>query len=226
MTFHILTIFPEVLKPYLKESVLGRAVKKGLIKVKFYDLRDFTDDKHNKVDDKAYGGGPGMVIKVEPLVKAMQHILKGRSKKSVKVLVTEPSGKIFDNKMATNLSKGPKHIVIIAGRYEGLDERFIKVLSSKTGFGVNVEQVSTGPYVLTGGELPAMAIVDAVSRHIKGVLGKELSLEEKRLGVGVPAYTRPEVFKHKGRSYSVPSDLISGDHEKIKKWRGKHRRTN
>ncbi|PIR97726.1 MAG: tRNA (guanosine(37)-N1)-methyltransferase TrmD [Candidatus Colwellbacteria bacterium CG10_big_fil_rev_8_21_14_0_10_42_22] len=224
MTFHILTIFPEVIEPYFKESVLGKAFQKGIIKIKLYNLRDFANDKHKKVDDKAYGGGPGMVVSVEPLMRAIEYILKGKPKNSVKILLTDASGKQFNNKIASQLAKSSKHLIIIAGRYEGIDERVIRILKSKKGLGLSVEKISVGPYVLTGGEVPAMVIVDAISRQIKGVLGKEFSLEERRLGVGVPVFTRPEVYEYKDGRYSVPKELVSGNHKKIEEWRKKHRR--
>jgi len=215
MTFHIITLFPEVFDAYFKESVIGKAIKKSRIKVKFYDLRKFSKDKkHKKVDDKAYGGGPGMVLEVEPIVRAVAKATRG--KKNPKIILFSAAGKQLDNKMAKGLT-GHKDIVLIAGRYEGVDERVKKILK--------VEEVSIGPYVLTGGEVPAMALVDAVARQIKGVLGHEESLEEKRYGVGVPVYTRPETFKYKKKKYSVPKVLLSGDHAEIEKWRKTHRKS-
>lgn len=212
MTFHIVTLFPEVFDAYLKESVIGRAIKNGHVKVKFYDIRDFsTDKKHKKVDDKAYGGGPGMVIGIESVVRAIEKAKKGGN--NTKIILLSASGKQFDNKKAKELAK-LKDIVLVAGRYEGVDERIKKVF--------RVEEISIGPYVLTGGEVPAMIIVDAVSRQIRGVLGKEESIEEKRYGVGVPVYTRPETFKYKGKKYGVPKVLLSGNHKEIEAWRKKH----
>ncbi|MDD5710491.1 MAG: tRNA (guanosine(37)-N1)-methyltransferase TrmD [Candidatus Colwellbacteria bacterium] len=224
-TFHIITVLPELFEPYLGESILGRAIKSKLVRVKIYDLRSFTRDKHRKVDDKPYGGGPGMIISVEPLVQTLRKILKGKSKNKIKIVITAPAGRQFSNKTAQSLASRYKDIVIIAGRYEGLDERIIKILKSKNGFGAGVEEVSVGPYVLTGGELPALVIIDAVARHIDGVLGKAESLEEKRLGVGVPVYTRPENFKFLGRDYKVPSVLLSGNHRRIEIWRRENRKT-
>ena len=219
MTFHIVTLFPEVFEDYLKESIIGKAVKKGHIKVKFYDIRKFSKDKkHHKVDDKAYGGGPGMVLEVEPILKAVNEAIKG--KKQVKIILFSAGGGQFDSKMSKDLSKH-KDIVMIAGRYEGVDERIKKVLSDN---GRKVEEISIGPYVLTGGEIPAMVLIDAVSRQIKGVLGKNESLEEERYGVGVPVYTRPEVFKYKSKAYKVPKELISGNHKVIAAWRKANRR--
>ena len=217
MTFHIVTIFPEVFKPYLDESILGKGISSGKVKVKVYDLRDFTLDKHNKVDDKPYGGGPGMVLQIEPITKALQKILSRKSKKTTLALLTTPGGDSLDSKLSKTLASKYKDIVILAGRYEGFDERVKDVVSKSLGF--KVGEISIGPYVLTGGELPALVIVDAVSRHIKGVLGKQESLEENRYGTGLPSYTRPEEFIIKGKKYKVPKVLLSGDHKKIDEWR-------
>ena len=170
------------------------------------------------MDDKAYGGGPGMVLEVEPIIKAVNEAIKG--KKQAKIILFSASGGQFDSKMSKDLSKH-KDIVMIAGRYEGVDERIKKVLSDN---GRKVEEISIGPYVLTGGEIPAMVLIDAVSRQIKGVLGKNESLEEERYGVGVPVYTRPEVFKYKSKAYKVPKELISGNHKVIAAWRKANRR--
>lgn len=214
MTFHIITLFPEVFDAYFKESIIGKAIKKRRIKVKFYNLRKFSrDKKHKKVDDKPYGGGPGMVLEVEPIVRAVTKATRG--KKNAKIILFSAAGKQFDNKMAKSLVKY-KDVVLIAGRYEGVDARVKKILKA--------EEVSIGPYVLTGGEVPAMALVDAVARQIKGVLGKEESLEEKRYGVGVPVYTRPETLEYKKKKYRVPRVLLSGNHAEIAAWREAHRR--
>jgi tRNA (guanine37-N1)-methyltransferase len=221
MTFHVITIFPELIKPYLEESILGRAVKKGIVKVKVYNLRDFTHDKHNKVDDRPYGGGPGMVMGIEPLARALEKILKGKERGKAKVIITSPAGRQFNNRKAELLAGRCRDLVLVAGHYEGLDERIIKVIK---GFGIWVEELSIGPYVLTGGELPSLVVMDAVARQIKGVLGKEESLEGKRLGVGVPVYTRPENFQFKGKNYRVPKVLLSGDHKQIESWRRRNRK--
>jgi len=212
MTFHIITLFPKVFDAYFKESIIGKAIKKRRVKVKFYDLRKFSKDKkHKKVDDKAYGGGPGMVLGIEPLTRAIAKATRGR--KNAKIVLLTPGGKQFDNKYAKELTKH-KDVVLIAGRYEGVDDRIKKIFK--------VEELSIGPYVLTGGEIPAMAVVDAVARQIKAVLGKEESLEEKRYGAGVPAYTKPEAFKYKGKEYRVPKVLLSGNHKEIDEWRKKN----
>ena len=216
MTFHIITLFPEVFDAYFKESIIGKAIKKRRIKVKFYDLRKFSKDKkHKKVDGKAYGGGPGMVLEVEPIIRAVAKATRG--KRNSKIILFSAAGKQLDSKMARNLTKY-KNVVLIAGRYEGVDERVKKILKA--------EEISIGPYVLTGGEVPAMVVVDAVARQIKGVLGREESLEEKRYGIGIPAYTRPETFEYKKKKYSVPKVLLSGNHAEIEKWRRRHKKTN
>ncbi len=217
--FDILTIFPEAFESYLNASMIKRARAKKLVDIRIHDLRKFTADKHKKVDDRPYGGGPGMVIKLEPLVRAVSSLkLKAKSEK-LKVILFSAAGKQFDAKMASALAKKYDRIVMIAGHYEGIDERIKKVLHAS---GFMLQEVSIGPYVLTGGELPAMVVVDAVSRHIPGFLGKEESLEERRYGVGVPVYTRPEVFTYRSRKYKVPSVFLSGDHKKIDDWRKKY----
>ncbi|MCX6731809.1 MAG: tRNA (guanosine(37)-N1)-methyltransferase TrmD [Candidatus Parcubacteria bacterium] len=207
-TFHIITIFPEAIRFYFETSILKRAQKNKLIKVKFYNPRDYTIDKHHKVDDKPFGGGVGMVMKVEPIVKTISKIKNQIS--NLKIILLSPSGKQFTQKTARDYAKKYKNIILICGHYEGIDERAAKILKA--------EKISVGPYILTGGELPAAIIIDAVSRHISGVLGKEESLEEKR-GIGIPVYTRPEVFKYKGKTFRVPKILLSGHHKKIEEWR-------
>ena len=225
MKFNIITIFPKILDSYLNESILKRAQKKGLIEIKIHNLRDFTNDKHKKVDDRAYGGGPGMVMKVEPIVKAILKIADKKSlsvrRKKTKIILFSPSGKQFNNKIAQELAKKYDNLILICGRYEGIDNRVKKVIEN---YKLKIENLSIGPYVLTGGELPAMTVIDSISRQIPGVLGKNESIEEKRLGVGVAVYTRPEVFvDKKGKKYHVPKVLLSGDHEEIEKWRGAKR---
>lgn len=223
MRFDIITIFPHIFNSYLNESILKRAQKKGLIKIKIHNLRDFSKDKYLKVDDRPYGGGPGMVIKIEPIVKAVEFVKsKIKNKKSnIKVILFSPADKQFNNKMAAQLAKNYNHLILICGRYEGIDARVKKVIENLK---LKIENLSIGPYVLTGGELAAIILIDVVSRQIPGVLGKEESIEEKRSGIGVPVYTRPEVFIFKGKKYSVPKVLLSGNHKKIEKWRAKTRK--
>ena len=233
MQFDIITIFPKIFSSYFNESIIKRAQRNKKIKINIINLRDFTGDKHRTVDDKPYGGGPGMGFKIEPLTKALNNLSpdKGRKKEGFSkslIILFSASGKQFDSKMASNFAKKYNRIVMIAGHYEGIDERIFEVLSA---IGHKPLAISVGPYVLTGGELPTMVVIDAISRHIPGVLGKYESLEEKRYGVGVPMYTRPEIFlypppgrgKH-SKKYKVPKVLLSGNHKKIAAWR-KNRQT-
>ena len=224
MRFDIITIFPKIFSAkggsYLNESILKRAQKNKLVDIKIHNLRDFTKDKHRKVDDRPFGGGPGMVITVEPIIKVVSNINRQASKKKIKVILFTPGGKQFNNKTAANLAKNYDNLILICGRYEGIDARVEKVIENLK---LKIENLSVGPYVLTGGELPAMVLIDSVSRQIPGVLGKKESLEEKRHGVGAPVYTRPEVFVYKGKKYRVPKILLSGDHKKIEMWRRKNR---
>ena len=212
MTFHVVTLFPEVIEAYTNASILGRAQREKLLKVKTYQLRDTAGNKWGKVDERPYGGGPGMVLRAEPVIKAVQQITKNKSQKT-KVLVTAAGGKLLTNAYAKSLLKY-KDVIIVCGRYEGIDARAIKVLKA--------EEVSVGPYILTGGEVPAMAIIDATARQIKGVLGKFESLEESRVA-SHEIYTRPEVLKIKGKSFKVPKVLLSGHHANIDAQRNKKR---
>lgn len=208
MHFHVVTIFSDVCKSYTDASILSRAQKSKKIRVSYYDPRDFTRDKHKKVDDTPYGGGPGMVMYAEPILKAVAKAV-GRKKKA-KVLIMSPRAKTFDQMYAKKLAKNYNDIVLISGRYEGIDARVKKALKA--------EEVSVGDYVLTGGELPALTIIDATARHIPGVLGKGESLEESRIASG-EMYTRPPKLTWKGKQYLVPKVLFSGDHKKIETWR-------
>ena len=212
MTFHVVTLFPEVIEAYTNASILGRAQREKLLKVKTYQLRDTAGNKWGKVDERPYGGGPGMVLRAEPVIKAVQQITKNKSQKT-KVLDTAAGGKLLTNAYAKSLLKY-KDVIIVCGRYEGIDARAIKVLKA--------EEVSVGPYILTGGEVPAMAIIDAAARQIKGVLGKFESLEESRVA-SHEIYTRPEVLKIKGKSFKVPKVLLSGHHAKMDVWKSKKR---
>lgn len=187
--------------------MLWKAQGRKLIDVKLINPREFTQDKHRKADDRPYGGGPGMVLKAEPLLRA---ISKSKISKNAKIVITSPRGKEFTNKLADSWVKKYKEIVIIAGHYEGIDGRVKKILKA--------EEISVGPYTLTGGELPALIMVDAITRRIPGVLGKHDSLEEERVASG-EVYTRPECFKFKGKSYRVPKILLSGHHKNITSWR-------
>jgi tRNA (guanine37-N1)-methyltransferase len=210
ITWHVVTLFPEVISAYTNASILGRAQREGHLTVKTYQLRDTAGNKWGKVDERPYGGGPGMVLRAEPVITAVQKIAKG---KKIKVLITSAGGKPLTNAYAKSLTKF-KDVVIVCGRYEGIDARAKKVLKA--------EEVSVGPYILTGGEVPALAIIDATARQIKGVLGKFESLEEGRVA-SHDVYTRPEVIKVKGKSYRVPKVLLSGHHAKKDLWKNKRR---
>ena len=205
---------------YFNSSILGRAQKDKKIEINLHNLRDFAEDKHKKVDDKSFGGGPGMVMKIEPIALAIGSIFKSKVKsQKSKVIVFSPSGKQFTQKMARDWAKKYDNLIMICGRYEGVDERVKKVIKNLK---LKIENLSIGPYILTGGELPAAVVADAVARHIPNVLGKEESLEEERKMSGFPVYTKPEVFEFKGKKFKVPKVLLSGHHKKIKNWREKN----
>jgi len=219
--FDIITIFPKIFDSYLKESIIARAQEKGLIKINVHNLRKWAKDRHQTVDDKPYGGGLGMVIKVEPVYKAVMALKsKVKSQKS-KVILFTPRGKKFNQKIAYSLSQ-INHLILICGRYEGVDERVAKYIADL--------ELSIGDYDLMGGELPAMVLVETVARLIPGVLGKPELLKEritKEKGfIEYPQYTRPEVFlTSEGVKWRVPKVLLSGNHKKIEEWRRKHMRT-
>jgi tRNA (guanine37-N1)-methyltransferase len=220
MRFDVLTIFPAMFEGYFSESVIKRAREKKLLDIRAHDLRGWAADKHKKVDDKPYGGGPGMVMKVEPFFRALKS-LKAIGAKSTRVVLMSAKGKRFTHADATRLATY-KRVVLLCGRYEGVDERVAANLAD--------EELSIGDYVLTGGELPAMVVIDAVSRHVPGVLGDSASLaEESHSEEGVteyPQYTRPDVFVPKrGSAWKVPPVLLSGDHAKIAEWRSGKRKT-
>ena len=242
--FDILTIFPDIFTSYIHESILGRAQKSGLVKINPIDLRKYTKDKHRTTDDKPYSGGPGMVMKVEPIYEAVVEnsmFKTGVTKKglthakSQRIILLSASGKQFTQQKAEELKKY-KQIMLIAGRYEGVDERVAEFIAD--------EEISVGPYVLSGGELPSLIIVEAVARLVRGVLGNEKSLQEESFAFAnnksqiangkktishkpfvigqreYPQYTRPEIFSPKrGIEWKVPGVLLSGDHKKIEEWR-------
>jgi tRNA (guanine37-N1)-methyltransferase len=179
--------------------------------VSFYNPRDFTKEKGARVDKRPYSGGPGMVLQAEPILRAVKKAVS-KSKKGTKptIFFLEADGKQFDNEMAGKLAKKVKDIIIISGHYEGIDARVEKILKAKP--------LSIGPYILTGGELPALIMVDAIARQVEGVLGNFASIEEKRLATS-EVYTRPEVFEYEGKKHRVPKVLLSGDHKKIEAWK-------
>lgn len=211
MQFNIITIFPEIFNSYFNESILKRAQEKKIIKIKTYNLRDWTKDKHKTVDDTPYGGGAGMIMKIDILYQALKAIAK--TKKKTKIILFSAKGKKWDQQLAKKYSK-LDNVIMICGRYEGVDERIINFVD---------EEISIGDYVLTGGEIPAMAVVDSITRLLPGALGNAASPEDESHSTpGVleyPQYTRPEIFSVGKKKYRVPEVLLSGDHGKIKKWR-------
>ncbi|MDO8624105.1 MAG: tRNA (guanosine(37)-N1)-methyltransferase TrmD [bacterium] len=220
MKFSIITLFPEACDAYLSASILGRARKNKKIHVSYQNPRDFVDNKWGKVDERPYGGGPGMVITALPIVKAVQKALKSKSghrMSTFKPLIIwfSPSAKQFTNKDADALAKY-SDVVLVCGRYEGIDERALKILKTLAP----VKKFAVGEAVLTGGEVPAMAIVDAVTRRLPGVLGKDASVEEHRIAAS-QVYTRPETIVYKKKKYRVPKVLQTGHHANIDAFRTK-----
>ena len=210
MRFDIITIFPKMLDSYFNESLLKKACDKGLIKISAHNLRDFTKDKHHKVDDRPYGGGPGMVLKADVVADAVKAVKKG---KKSRVILFSLRGKKFNQTEAHRLSKY-NQLIFICGRYEGVDERVAKAVAD--------EEISMGDFVLAGGELPAAIVIEAVSRLAPGVLGKLESLEENK--GSYPVYTKPDILKMKVKggkmkALKVPEVLMSGNHKKIDEWR-------
>mgnify|MGYP001617301951 CR=1 FL=1 len=196
---------------YLKESIIGRAIKAKKISIKFYNPWDFCPKK-KRVDGRPYGGGPGMVLRPEFVIKAVERVLKNSKIKPL-IINFVPSAEKFSTALAKKFAKKYKDIILISGRYEGIDARVDKILKTK--------KISVGDYVLTGGEVPAMILIDSISRQVPGVLGKYESLEEERVSSSV-VYTRPEVLKYRGKNYRVPKVLLSGNHKKIDEWKNKH----
>lgn len=237
MTFHIISLFPDLVTSYLSESILARAIKEKKIKVAFYNPRDFVkvgksqkgkEKPYLRVDDKPYGGGPGMIIQAEPVLKALEKALSkvsgvrfqvsekklkagtSKLKPRIKIIFFSPGGKKFDTEYAKTASKKYTDIILICGRYEGVDARVKKIFKT--------EDISVGDYVLTGGEIPAMIVIDSISRQIEGVLGNFDSREEERVASS-EVYTRPEILEYKGKKYKVPKVLLSGNHKAIEDWR-------
>lgn len=211
INFDIITIFPKIFDSYFDHSLIRHSQEKKLIKINIWNLRDFTTDIHKTVDDRPFGGGPGMVLRVQPIVDCLDKIKSQKSKvkntdQKSKIILLSPRGKLFSQKIAERFSK-LNQIVLICGRYEGVDERVRKFID---------EEVSIGDYILSGGELPAMIIIEAVTRLIPGVLSNIESLND----LGYPVYTRPANF----RGMKVPTVLLSGDHKKIEEWREKRRK--
>lgn len=214
LQFDIITIFPELFRDFVKESLIKKAQGKKLIKISIHNLRDFTNDKHEVVDDKPYGGGRGMVMMIEPIYKAISKIKK--KNKKTRIVLLSPRGKKLNQKKVYDFAKYDQ-IIFVCGRYEGIDERVLKFVD---------EIISIGDYVLMGGEVPAMVIMEAVSRLIPDVIGKSEDLIKTRVNkkqgeyIEFPQYTRPEIFKTKeSKQLKVPKVLTSGNHKKIKEWR-------
>jgi len=215
MNFKIITIFPEIFDSYFSESIIKRAQKQGIIKITSQDLREFSNDRHKTVDDTPYGGGAGMLMKIEPLYKAIKK-LAPRTNKKRKIVLLSAQGQTWTQQLAQKYAK-LNEVIFICGRYEGVDERIKNFID---------EEISIGDYVLTGGELGAMVMIDSITRLLPGALGnKQSSQDESHSQIGVleyPQYTKPEKFKIKDKSYDVPEILLSGDHQKIKDWQEKN----
>jgi len=211
MVIDIVTIFPAMFQGPFEESILKRAREKGILAIEIHNLRDFTRDKHNTVDDYPYGGGAGMVMKPEPIFAAVEHILAKRAKKKTRIILLCPQGTVFQQEKAKELAQ-EEHLVFLCGHYEGIDERVRQHLVT--------DELSIGDYVLTGGELPAMVIIDSLARMIPGVVKELESTQQDSFYAGIldyPHYTRPPEF----RGWSVPEILLSGHHGKIAQWRRK-----
>ncbi len=222
ITFHLITLFPEALTSYVSASIVGRAVKQKKIKLKFYNPRDFVTKPKSKLkkgewfyrqtDARPYGGGPGMVMMAEPILRAVESIRSKIVGQKSKIIILSPAGQTFTNTLADKTSRTIKHLILVCGHYEGIDARVKKILKAT--------EWSIGPYVLTGGELPALIILDAITRRLPGVLGKDESIEERRSSIASDeVYTRPELIKWQGRIFRVPPILLSGHHHKIEKWK-------
>ena len=203
MRIDILTLFPNMFTP-LFESIVGRAVRNEKLEINIIDIRNFSKDKHKKCDDAPFGGGAGMVMMAQPIYDAVNSVVNEKSK----IIITSPSGKQFNNKMATDLAK-EEHLIFICGHYEGIDQRIIDIF--------NPLEISIGDYILTGGELPSMVMIDSISRQIDGVIAKNSLIEESFSNntLEYPQYTRPQIFN----GLEVPSVLLSGNHKEIEKWR-------
>lgn len=209
MRIDVVTIFPEAIEPFLRASLLGKAVERGLLTTTVHNLRNYTSDPHRKVDDEPYGGGPGMVMTAQPFFDAVEAIAPGRSAGAPRVILLSPQGRRFTQDIAREIAS-LDHVVLLCGRYEGVDERVAEHLAD--------EELSIGDYVLAGGEVAALVVIDAVARLIPGVVGQPASVEQDSFEAGLldhPHYTRPSTF----RGHDVPEVLLSGDHARIERWR-------
>jgi tRNA (guanine37-N1)-methyltransferase len=231
-TFHVITLFPESLESYLKASIVKRAQEDGHISIKYYNPRDFAVPgkkgskmtyAERRVDDRPYGGGPGMVMEALPVIRAIEAAIKkgknggvkkGKKNNTTKIIFFSPSGEQFTNTKAETLKKY-SDIVLVCGRYEGIDARIKKVFP--------MIDISVGPYTLTGGELPAMIVIDAITRRIPGVIGDKLSIEEGRIA-SPDVYTRPPIIEYKKKKYRVPKILLSGHHVNIDNWKASRKK--
>ena len=224
MRFDIITVFPKIFDSYFGESIIKRARALKLVDIKTHDIRAFAENKHKKIDDRPYGGGAGMVLMADSIVRAVESVKK---QKKSKIIILSPKGKQFTQKMAYDWSRKYSQLILISGRYEGIDERAKKILRA--------EEVSIGPYVMTDGDVGAMAIVSAVVRLIPNVINwdslqdesffRKVIKDEAETGeLEYPHYTRPEIFEYKGKKYRVPKVLLSGDHKKVEEWREKMRK--
>lgn len=223
MHFHVISLFPKSFDSYLGESILKRAIEDKKLKVFFYNPRDFAssdfgDNKksntknkwaNKRIDRPPYGGGPGMVIQAEPVARSIDFALK-KAKGRAKIILLSPRGKGFTNEYAKKIAQKNEHVILVCGRYEGIDARIKKIFK--------MDEISVGPYILTGGELPAMILIDVISRQVAGILGNYDSLEERRVSTSL-VYTRPESFLYKKKMYKVPKILLSGDRAKIEEWK-------
>ncbi len=232
MQFHVITLFPESFDSYINESIIGRAMKSKKIKINFVNPRMFVTGKYKKVwpdgnisrvvDDRPYGGGPGMVMRAEPILKSVESIIKKIEKRKTKsktlIVFLSPSGELFSTEYAKKSVKNFTDIIFISGRYEGIDSRVVTILSKQKTKAIVFAQVSIGNFVLTGGELPAMVMIDCMARQIPGVLGNFDSREEERISSS-QIYTRPEILEWNKKKYSVPEVLLSGDHKKMNEWK-------
>jgi len=222
LNFHIVTIFPEVFDSYLNESIIKRAIKNKKISVKFYNPKDFAEKSNNPeltkpIDDTPFGGGPGMVLKAEPFLKAIRKAIGKKTK--YKLFYFSPRGDLFNTKFAKKIARSNdknqiKDLILVSGRYEGIDSRVEEIYKG--------ERISIGNFVLTGGELPAMVLIDSISRQISGVLGNINSLEEERISAG-KFYTKPSEFKWAKKLYKIPQILLSGNHKKIEEWKNNNK---
>lgn len=232
MQFHVITLFPESFGSYINESIIGRAIKSKKIKINFVNPRMFVTGKYKKVwpdgnvqrivDDRPYGGGPGMMLRAEPILKSVESIIKKIEKRKTKsktlIVFLSPSGELFTTDYAKKTATTFTDIIFICGRYEGIDSRVVTILKNQKTKAIQFTQVSIGDYVLTGGELPAMVMIDCIARQIPGVLGNFDSREEERIS-SPEIYTRPEILVWNEKKYSVPDVLLSGDHKKIDEWK-------